>query len=104
METGAGGLEMRSDEEPEVGSGGGQVESDEEPEVGSDEGPEVGSHEGSEVGGSEVESDEEPKELSEESETEETSSEQLLAMGKKCLAACDAAGAVDHFQEACSIL
>ena len=30
--------------------------------------------------------------------------EELLAMGKKCLAAGDATGAVDHFQEACSIL
>lgn len=34
----------------------------------------------------------------------ESSPEELLAMGKKSLAAGDAAGAVDNFQEACSIL
>ena len=74
-------------EEPEVGSGE-EVRSSEEPEVGSDEEAEVESGE----------------ELSEESEAEEASPEQLLAMGKKCLAASDAIGAVDHFQEACSLL
>ena len=39
-----------------------------------------------------------------EGETEELSPEQLLANGKKCLAAGDAGGAVEYFQESCSIL
>ena len=82
--------EVGSSEEPEVGSGE-EVGSSEEPEVGSDE-------------EAEVESGEELEELSEGSEAEEASPEQLLAMGKKCLAASDATGAVDHFQEACSLL
>ena len=34
----------------------------------------------------------------------ESSPEELLAMGKKSLAAGDAAGAVESFQEACAIL
>lgn len=61
----------------------------------------------------EVESDTESKdELSEESsegdsggeDMREVSPEELLAVGKKCLAAGDANGAVENFQEACSIL
>lgn len=40
----------------------------------------------------------------EEAQLQECSPEQLLAMGKKCLAAGDATGAVDCFQDACSIL
>lgn len=48
--------------------------------------------------GSEEESDEESDGVA------ESSPEELLAIGKKSLAAGDAAIAVDSFQEACSIL
>ena len=46
----------------------------------------------------------EEEEEDEEEEEEQLPPEELLALGKKCMAAGDAAGAVDHFQEACSIL
>lgn len=57
-----------------------------------------------EVEGDSEEADSE-EELSEESSGEEVvSPEHLLIVGKKCLAAGDATGAVDNFQEACSVL
>ena len=54
--------------------------------------------------GEEGEPDSEEEEAEEREDAEQVSPEELLAIGKKCLAAGDASGAVENFQEACAIL
>ena len=66
-------------------------------------GPSAGSEEPS-AGSEEEISSGEGEEEEEEDEVSQLSPEELLASGKKCLAAGDATGAVDNFQEACSVL
>lgn len=53
--------------------------------------------------GASSEREEEGEEEGEEEEVQ-LSPDELLALGKKCLAAGDASGAVNHFQEACFML
>jgi hypothetical protein len=89
---------------PSVCSGGACEPECESGEVAAVEGETAGLSCSEEAEGSPEVCDEESEEEDEELDAEEASPEQLLALGKQCLAAGDATGAVDHFQDACSLL